>query len=198
MQKNICFFFCSLFWIPKYRYLKFRHSEKATKVWKNIPSNIKYIVRFFQILWPSQNIWTLDPSTNVLILFKLVGKKNQILLHKSVGTNWERGLFKSGVEFTHRATFLVNRNFTLWYANTERGLLQTPSAFLILIGSQNSYPFFWTYFLFLVHIGSPQPLVCADNGRSWLPKICALGNKFVSKLTQHISSFSRHYCLTSR
>ena len=151
----------------------------------------------FQILWPSQNIWTLDPSTNVLILFKLVGKKNQILLHKSVGTNWERGLFKSGVEFTHRATFLVNRNFTLWYANTERGLLQTPSAFLILIGSENSYPFFWTYFLFLVHIGSPQPLVCADNGRSWLPKSVHCETS-LCRNWRSISSFSRHYCLTSR
>ena len=51
--------------------LKFRFSEKATKTWNNLPlvltllsKNIGFAKtngRFFQILWPSHNVWTLLP-----------------------------------------------------------------------------------------------------------------------------------------
>ena len=46
-------------------YLKFRYSEKATKICKNLPlflmllSNLKESGRFLHILWPYHNIWTL-------------------------------------------------------------------------------------------------------------------------------------------
>ena len=49
--------------------LKFRFSEKATKIWKNLPLVLTLLSknscfvktggRFFQILWPSHNILTL-------------------------------------------------------------------------------------------------------------------------------------------
>ena len=52
----------------KFSKLKFRYSEKATKIWINLPlffddTNIKKSGRLFQILWPSQSIWTLPNNT---------------------------------------------------------------------------------------------------------------------------------------
>ena len=51
-------------------FLKFSFSEKATKIWKNLPLVLTLLSknncfvktggRFFQILWPSHNIWTLN------------------------------------------------------------------------------------------------------------------------------------------
>ena len=50
-------------------FLKFSFSEKVTKIWKNIPlvltllsENNCFVItggRFFQILWPSHNVWIL-------------------------------------------------------------------------------------------------------------------------------------------
>ena len=47
--------------------LKFRYSEKASKVWNNLPlyfdvylSNFQTKWEIFQIMWPSHNIWTLS------------------------------------------------------------------------------------------------------------------------------------------
>ena len=58
--------------------IKFSFSEKATKIWKNLPlvltllSKNNYFVktsgRFFQILWPSHNVLTLTEVTNVITL----------------------------------------------------------------------------------------------------------------------------------
>ena len=58
------------------RLLKFSFSEKAQKIWKNLPlvltllskSNcfVKTGGRFFQILWPSHNIWTLYTKLSFL------------------------------------------------------------------------------------------------------------------------------------
>ena len=52
----------------KLKTLKFGFSEKATKVWKNLPLVLTLLSknscfvktggRFFQILWPSHNVWT--------------------------------------------------------------------------------------------------------------------------------------------
>ena len=54
------------------RVLKSSFSEKATEIWKNLPlvltllSKNNWFVKTggnsFQILWPSHNIWTLNPS----------------------------------------------------------------------------------------------------------------------------------------
>ena len=53
-----------------YCVLKSSFSEKATKVWKNLPLVLTLLSknncfvktgrRFFQILWPSHNVWTLN------------------------------------------------------------------------------------------------------------------------------------------
>ena len=54
--------------------LKFSFSEKATKIWKNLPLVLmllsttflsKQVGDFFQILWPSHNIWTLHKSRHL-------------------------------------------------------------------------------------------------------------------------------------
>ena len=52
--------------------VKFSFSEKAIKIWKNIPLVLRLLSknncfaktggRFFQILWPSHNIWTVYTS----------------------------------------------------------------------------------------------------------------------------------------
>ena len=52
--------------------MKFSFSEKGTQIWKNLPlvltlpsknsCFVKTGERFFQILWPSHNIWTLQYS----------------------------------------------------------------------------------------------------------------------------------------
>ena len=53
MDEQVCFLISSL--------LKFKFSEKAKKIWKNLPlvlTNVK--TNFFQIVWPSHNILTLS------------------------------------------------------------------------------------------------------------------------------------------
>ena len=47
---------------------KFRFSEKATQIWRNLPLVLmllskrqKKVGDFFQILWPSHNIFTSQP-----------------------------------------------------------------------------------------------------------------------------------------
>ena len=48
--------------------VKFIYSEKARKIWKNIPIFLvllqcqRKLEDFFKLLWPSQNIWTLKIS----------------------------------------------------------------------------------------------------------------------------------------
>ena len=52
--------------------LKFSFSEKTTKIWKNLPLVLTLLSknncfvktggRFFQILWPSHNVWTLKTT----------------------------------------------------------------------------------------------------------------------------------------
>ena len=56
--------------------VKFRYSEKTTKIWKNLPlcfDITKYIIfkkveDFFTFLWSSQNIWTLCTARNKHVL----------------------------------------------------------------------------------------------------------------------------------
>ena len=56
------------FFAETFLVLKFIYSEKATKIWNNLPLwrywvkttvMSKQVGDFFQILWPSHNIWTL-------------------------------------------------------------------------------------------------------------------------------------------
>ena len=62
--------------------LKFRFSEKATKIWKNLPVvltcalNFKKSGRFFQIVWPSHNILTLRKI--LLIIFMTYVRPNKL------------------------------------------------------------------------------------------------------------------------
>ena len=76
------------FYVYKSLEIKFSFSEKTTKIWKNLPlvlivlsknCFVKTGGKFFQIFWPSHNIWTLKEHWMKLIfVFFGKGGKRQI------------------------------------------------------------------------------------------------------------------------
>ena len=67
---------CTNIFLSSHTFLKFRFSEKATKIWKKSPSQNKF-GRFFQTLWPFYLTWI---SHNSLLEWYLVCNWNSDLV----------------------------------------------------------------------------------------------------------------------
>ena len=88
-------------------FLKVRIFWEGHKIWKNLPLKIwRYSVRFFQILWPSQNI----PTLTKFFLFGFCTSWKF-----SIDQNWPKSANKSNCLFPQNKKFKIR--VLIWWAH---------------------------------------------------------------------------------